>query len=71
MTLVPASWRPLYSLNPMVAVVECWRWALFATPIHISLPQLASSLGVAAAVIISGLWYFARHAPTLADVGEM
>ncbi len=71
MTVVPASWRPLYSLNPMVAVVECWRWALFGPPPHLSPTQLAGSLGVAAAVIVSGLWYFARHAPTLADVGEM
>jgi lipopolysaccharide transport system permease protein len=70
-TVVPPAWLPLYSLNPMVAVVECWRWTLFGTPVPLSWTQLASSLGVAAAVILSGLWYFARHAPTLADVGEM
>src|SRR5687767_6182107 len=28
-TVVPASWLPLYTLNPMVAVVEFWRWTLF------------------------------------------
>ena len=60
--VVPAAWRLPYSLNPMVAVVECWRWALFGTPLHLSLLELAGSLGVAAAVIVSGLWYFARHA---------
>ena len=69
--VVPAAWRLPYSLNPMVAVVECWRSALFGTPLHLSLLELSGSLGVAAIVIVSGLWYFARHAPTLADVGEM
>jgi lipopolysaccharide transport system permease protein len=69
-SLVEPSWRLIYSLNPMVAPIECWRWALFASPTHIALPHLATSLAVDAAIIVSGLWYFSRHEPTFADVGE-
>lgn len=69
--LVPGSMRLIYSLNPVVAVIECWRWVLFGKPLTISLPQLATSLAAAAAVMMSGLLYFNRKEPVLADVGDV
>jgi lipopolysaccharide transport system permease protein len=69
-SLVPPAWRLAYSLNPMVGILEWWRWILFATPLNISLPQLAASLAVGAVVTFTGLWYFSHEEPTLADVGE-
>jgi lipopolysaccharide transport system permease protein len=69
-SLVPASLRLAYSLNPFVGIIECWRWVLFGKPLDISLPQLAVSAMVGAAIVFGGLWYFSRMEPTFADVGE-
>ncbi len=69
--IVPPAWRLLYSLNPMVSVVACWRWTLFNKPLEISLEELAVSIAVGMLLLICGLWYFRREEPTLADVGEM
>jgi len=68
--LVPAAWRLLYSLNPMVAAIECWRWALFGNPLPISAAELAVSVSTGLAVLLSGLWYFRRKEPVLTDVGS-
>jgi lipopolysaccharide transport system permease protein len=69
-TIVPAAWRLLYSLNPMVAAIECWRWALFGKPLAISLAELTVSVTSGLVVLLSGLWYFSREEPVMADVGD-
>jgi lipopolysaccharide transport system permease protein len=69
-TLVPAAWRMLYCLNPMVGAIECWRWALFGTPFQISPAELGASVATGLVVLLGGLWYFRRNEPVLADVGE-
>ena len=68
--VVPAQWRLLYSLNPMVAAIECWRWALFGKPLPISVAELTVSVGAGLTVFVSGLWYFRRKEPVFADVGS-
>jgi lipopolysaccharide transport system permease protein len=68
--MISESWRPFYSLNPMVAVIECWRYALFGIGPGISAAQIAASLAVGMLVLVSGLVYFRRHERTLADVGD-
>jgi lipopolysaccharide transport system permease protein len=69
-SLVPPVWRLWYTLNPMVGVLECWRWTLFATPLHVSPLELAASMGVGVLILVSGMWYFSSMEPTFADVGE-
>jgi lipopolysaccharide transport system permease protein len=67
LTLVPERWRPLYSLNPMVAVIEGFRWALSGG----APPDLQPTLVSVAAVIvvtITGLMYFRRTEREFADV---
>jgi lipopolysaccharide transport system permease protein len=66
-SLVPEQWRVLYGLNPMVGVVEGFRWALFdgADPPGL---MLIPSVLVALAITISGLYYFRRMERTFADV---
>jgi lipopolysaccharide transport system permease protein len=67
LSLVPERWRPLYSLNPMVGVVEGFRWALSGGP----LPDLragAVSLSVVGLVLVSGLVYFRHTEREFADV---
>jgi ABC-type polysaccharide/polyol phosphate export permease len=55
----------------MVGVIECFRWALFASPPDISLLQLSVSMIVGAVLLVAGLFYFSREEKTLADVGNI
>lgn len=65
--VVPEQWRLLYSLNPMVGVIDGFRWAIIGERnIHWSGIYL-SVLGVIL-MIISGVWYFRRTERTFADV---
>ena len=64
-TLVPANWRWLYELNPMVGVVEGFRWALTGG----GLPQsLFTSIAVIAVLALAGVVYFRRAERDFADV---
>ncbi len=66
-SLVPAKWRLLYSLNPMVGVIEGFRWALLGkeSP-HLGVMGL--SAGVVALLLFAGMVYFKRMEGTFADV---
>lgn len=66
-SLVPERWRPLYSINPMVGVVEGFRWALLNTGTAPGPMIIASSL-TALALLISGAFFFRRMERTFADV---
>jgi lipopolysaccharide transport system permease protein len=66
--LVPAKWRMLYSLNPMVGVIDGFRWAVSGGRSPIFFPGLIVSLGVMSLLLISGIWYFRRVERTFADV---
>ena len=66
-SLVPEKWRLFYGLNPMVGVVEGFRWALLRhTPPPVDL--LGIALLVVAVIFVSGLYYFRRMEDTFADV---
>ena len=66
-SLVPERWRALYGLNPMVGVVEGFRWALLgrAQPPG---PGLAVSVVVVIVIFATGLVHFRRMEDTFADV---
>lgn len=66
-SMVPARWRALYGLNPMVGVVEGFRWALLGQG---QWPPglIASSTLVALLLLISGLYYFRRTESAFADI---
>lgn len=66
-TIVPERWRLLYSLNPMVGVVEGFRWALVGTP-HPDFRAMAVSVVVIAAALLLGLAYFRKMERSFADV---
>jgi lipopolysaccharide transport system permease protein len=66
-TLLSEPWRTLYGLNPMVGVVEGFRWALLGTqtaPGPIVLVSVVAALGI----LVSGAFYFRRMEKTFADV---
>ena len=67
MSLVPERWQPLYALNPMVGVVEGFRWALLG---HAPPPRLSLllAIGVTTLLLASGLAYFKRMEHSFADV---
>jgi lipopolysaccharide transport system permease protein len=66
-SIVPETWRTLYALNPMVGVVEGFRWALLDTATAPG-PMVAVSALVAAGLLVSGAYYFKRLERTFADV---
>lgn len=66
-TLLSEPWRTLYGLNPMVGVVEGFRWALLDTDTHPEAIIIVSSL-MAVAILIAGAFYFRRMEKTFADV---
>lgn len=66
-SIVPEKWRPLYGLNPMVGVVEGFRWAILNKAEGPGM-MLAISIAVVLLVLIGGLFYFRRMEQTFADI---
>jgi len=65
-TIPEGVWRSLYGLNPMVGVIQGFRWALLGgTPPDIT---MLISILVVVVLLISGLYYFRRMEKTFADV---
>ena len=65
-SVVPGRWRILYALNPMVGIVEGFRWALRGNG-NAPVLLLAVSFCVTIAVLTSGLYYFRKMEDTFAD----
>jgi lipopolysaccharide transport system permease protein len=66
-SLIPESWRLLYSLNPMVGVIEGFRWALLGKGDTDFSPMLVSVV-VVLVLLVGGVIFFKRMERTLADV---
>jgi lipopolysaccharide transport system permease protein len=66
-SLLPEKWQVVYALNPMVGVVEGFRWALLGTDTAPG-PMIAVSSLAAGALLLSGVFYFRRMEKTFADV---
>lgn len=66
--VVPAQWRSLYGLNPMVGVIDGFRWAILGGDTMLSLPGLIWSVGLVALLLITGVWHFRAYERTFADV---
>jgi lipopolysaccharide transport system permease protein len=67
-TIVPQEWRLVYSLNPMVGVIDGFRWAILGGEARIYMPGFLLSLGLVFGVLASGVWYFRKVERTFADV---
>jgi lipopolysaccharide transport system permease protein len=66
-SLVPETWRWLYSVNPMAGVIEGFRWALLGKEAPELLPIVISFL-VVSGLLLTGLFFFKRMEDTFADV---
>ncbi|MEH2048717.1 ABC transporter permease [Nostoc sp.] len=67
-SLVPEQWRLLYSLNPIVGVIDGFRWAILGGESKLYLPGFLLSLGLVILLLVSGIWYFRKMERTFADV---
>ena len=66
-SLVPEAWRSLYALNPMVGVVEGFRWALLGATWTLDPALMVLSLTGVLGIFLVGLFYFARTERVFAD----
>ena len=64
---IPPEWRLVYALNPMVGVVEGFRWALLGQEFPVG-GMVFVSAGVTIALLVSGLYFFRRMERQFADV---
>jgi lipopolysaccharide transport system permease protein len=67
-SVVPEQWRLLYSLNPMVGVIDGFRWAILRGEVPLYWPGLLLSIALTAILCLSGTWYFRKMERTFADV---
>jgi lipopolysaccharide transport system permease protein len=66
--VVPEEWRLLYSINPMVGVIDGFRWALLGGREHLYWPGFTLSLTVTAMLSFFGMRYFRKTEHVLADI---
>ena len=66
-SVVPEKWRLLYSINPMVGVIDGFRWAILGQEASIYWPGFCLSIGLAIGILLLGLRYFRSTEKTFAD----
>jgi len=66
--VIPDKWRLVYSLNPIVGVIDGFRWAICRGASDIYLPGFAISMIVVTLFLFLGIWYFRRTEKTFADI---
>jgi lipopolysaccharide transport system permease protein len=67
-SIVPDQWRLLYSINPIVGVIDGFRWAILGGESRLYLPGFILSLVIVFLFLWSGIWYFRKMERTFADV---
>lgn len=65
--MIPEKWQALYSLNPMVGIIEGFRWSLLGTG-HPNVLAISISFGIIAVALVSGAVYFRKMERSFADV---
>jgi lipopolysaccharide transport system permease protein len=66
--IVPERYRLLYSLNPIVGVIDGFRWCLLGGEHNFYSPGLAVSVATVVGLVISGIWFFRRTERSFADL---
>jgi len=67
-SVVPEQWRLLYSLNPMVGVIDGFRWAILGGKSEIHWHGLCLSTSLTLFILVSGIWYFRKTERIFADI---
>lgn len=66
--IVPDDWRLLYSINPMVGVIDGFRWAVTGGDLDIYMPGFLLSVGLSILSVIIGLRFFINREKYFADM---
>ena len=66
--VVPEKWRLLYSLNPVVGIIDGFRWSLMRGEMNLRVSAILVSMAVTSVFIVGGIWYFRKTEKTFADV---
>lgn len=66
--IVPEQWRLLYSINPMVGVIDGFRWAILGGTTPLYWPGFLISLALVFAIFVTGIIYFRKTEKSFADV---
>lgn len=64
---VPERWRALYALNPLVGIIDGFKWSLLGGRIGIDPAVVAVSIAVTLVSLAGGVWYFRRMERGFAD----
>ena len=67
-SVIPEKWRLLYSLNPMVGVIDGFRWCILGTSSELDSMNLLSSGLISTLILVSGIWYFRQTERTFVDI---
>lgn len=67
-SVVPEKWRLLYALNPMVMVIDGFRWALLNGAVELYWPGILLSTALSLLLLVTGIWFFRKSERILADV---
>jgi lipopolysaccharide transport system permease protein len=67
-SILPVKWRILYALNPVVGIIDSFRWCILGERELIYPPSILFTLVFAAVTIVAGIKIFRRHEANIADV---
>lgn len=67
-SVVPEKWKLLYSLNPMVGIIDGFRWSILGGDNRINITGLMLSIGIVIFLLIFSVKYFRKMEKTFADI---
>lgn len=67
-SIIPEKWRLIYSLNPMVGVIDGFRWSILGDKTSLYIPGFLISITLTLILFISGIFYFRKTERTFADI---
>lgn len=65
---LPERWKPLYILNPLVGIIDGFRWSILGDQSPLSGAAVSVSVAVSLLALTAGVWYFRRMERGFADV---
>jgi lipopolysaccharide transport system permease protein len=61
-------WRTIYTINPLVGIIDGFRWCILGGQNVVNPQELIFSVVVTVLMLLSGLWYFRKTERTFADI---